>query len=171
MSSIQDMVCLDDCCVPCVEPEQESIRAFKKRIKNMYAQTAANLVVQAAPTPAKDESKAYAERRLSDIYDEKVEELRETFEMDGVQPKTIAEAKKWLKDGNYRFTFPKGWTEEAEIYWPMEYFNWGKTDPDKEGYEAAVEKVRDARTVALDVIRIKTDEDARLTAVQTFAAL
>lgn len=162
---------LDNCVpTPCPEPCDECFNldpyphGMKQQKESaMYGAQAVTLNIPSQETydPLK-----YILYRLESIRDIKIDELREEFGMDGMNPKTIKELKQWLKDGYYYIDDARGYKEDEEC-WALGFFHWGEK-PDTDGFKDAREKLNEAYYSTVDLVKIKTDEDTRLKALQDF---
>lgn len=122
--------------------------------------------MQVAVNTQHDEARYHLLSRLGGIYWDKDDELELQFHTKRKNPKNVKEAKEWLAKGYYTFTDE---TSEDELYpyW-KEYFKWGTEKADHEGYRTAKEALGKAKQAAEDIIMVKTDEDARLQALNDF---
>jgi hypothetical protein len=162
-----------DCCQPTItnwiHPHSlYPIPVVKEETRtDMYNKASATIAV----TAVKDDSLDYILRRLKEIYADKQEAIRATFNYYGFKPESIKQAKQWLKDGFYRIDAPEYIDEESLDYcsW-KEFFEWGDKPVDLKAYETAESKLKAAIQVARDVVQVKTDEDVRLKALQDFEA-
>jgi hypothetical protein len=119
--------------------------------------------MQVAVNTQEDTARDHLMQRLHQLRWTKEEELGQKFHVSRKSPKNVKEAKDWLISGYYRFDDKS----DDETYW-RDYFRWGTEDPDKEGFYAAMTKMKAAKQEAEDIVMVKTDEDARLKALKDF---
>lgn len=117
-----------------------------------------------------DHGREYLDHRINKVYNEKYEELENKFELDGKSPKTVKEAKEWLKSGEYRYELPEFFKEDVELYGLSSYFRWGKKPVDRTGFEKAVETLCAAKQKAKDTIHVIEYDADRLKALEEFQA-
>lgn len=147
---------IEECDCPLCQPQE----------RTMYAQ-AINLTPVVQQSPAYDPLE-YITGRIREEYSAKERELRIKYHMRDADPQTIKELKELLKEGKYYFDIPKSYDEEEKCY-ALGYFHLGER-PDKKGFKEAMVKLEAAYEAVNDLVKIKTDEDTRLKALQDFQA-
>lgn len=160
LNSLLTVECMDtppetwNCIKPCISDSQKE--------NNMYAKTEIS---------TEKSSLNYITSRLTDIFYAKRADVATFYKVEGIHPSTPAQAKEWLKTGNYRIETPyKDEVYESgnkNFYFPGS-FQWGKEGYDQKAYGKALTVLETAYQTAKDIVNIKTDEHERLKALQDF---
>lgn len=138
---------------------------------NMYttANTAA-AVIQTTP-PVEVDQRKYLLKRLENSYYDKERAFHAEFKLNPVDgPKTVKDLVAKIKAGDYTLLYD--WTEEAETWGTaglLDYIRWSKETPDRDGFDAAMKKTKEAKKAATDTITILSPEEG-LKALQEFEA-
>ena len=171
--SYQDQMNSLDCCQPTITDwiypnSVYPIPVVKEETRtDMYNNASATIAV----TAVKDDALDYILRRLKEIYVDKQEAIRKTFNYYGFKPESIKQAKQWLRDGFYRIDAPKYIDDEAiDCYSWKEFFSWGDKPVDLKAYETAESKLKAAFQAARDVVQVLSDESIRLQNLKDFEA-
>jgi hypothetical protein len=117
-----------------------------------------------------DYGRNYAERRISQIFHKKYEELQDKFHFWEKKPQSLKEMKEWLDKKEYTIS-DNGLKEDADFSdtystWKS-HFRWGKPF-DQEGFDKAMKELETKETASLDVVAICEDEEKRLQAIKDF---
>jgi hypothetical protein len=119
--------------------------------------------MQVAVNTQEDDSRDYLMSRLNHLRWKKEDELSEKFHISRKTPKNVKQAKEWLETGYFRFDDKA----DDQVYW-RDFFRWGTEEPDKDGFNKAMETMKALKQASEDIIMVKTDEDARLKALKDF---
>lgn len=119
------------------------------------------------PTPV-DTSLSYIKDRARSHYYESESAIDKKFSYP--YPKTLKEAKVWLKDGNWHLEEIKDEDGETCFYSIWDVFHWGKDPLDLKARDKAFKDLRSDLETLKDVVNIITDEDRRLKALQDFTS-
>lgn len=113
-----------------------------------------------------DNSKDYVLRRLENLLWTKRNEIYSEYEE--VSPKTLKEAREWLKSGNVRLSSVDDMSDDCFYVGDL---MWGKTAPDYKKRDERVRRLEAAHVAAKDVVCVLSDEATRLKTLQEFESL
>src|SRR5678810_1139982 len=158
---------LFDCCipntVPCAAPGTCRAQQVKKETKNMRYSDNINISAPISFTAedGTEDQRYHLRNRLYNIYAEKECELGEAFNLvDDDAPRTPREMRERINKGLFVIN-GEDKAPDAPFTWIGATLQW--RDPQKPadlaGYEAALDKARDARTKTMDDITILDPKD------------
>lgn len=153
---------------PVPRPKTEK-QMLRERIEALECAQAKAVAINHIPTEIDwtQQQKDYLMSRLNEVEYSHKKALKTKFRMDKAEcPKTFKDAIAALKAGHFTFTWDDNTILNGGVD-PMCYFSWHTKPQDAEGYEAAKEELKKARTLVLDEI-MTLDYDTGLKAVQEF---
>lgn len=161
---------------PCGLTECNICEQKEKKERDMYTNLNVSPRLEInAPASETSEQRGYLRSRLSDIFWSKNSDLRKTYGLEDMDaPKNLKELKQRLADGMYSFRKNNDgddYEDDYEFGWngPLHMIRW--RDPavkeDREGFDAAMKRMEEAKTKVADAIAIFEASEA-LAAVQEF---
>lgn len=112
-----------------------------------------------------DASLSYIKDRARSHYYSSEHDIENKFSYP--HPKSMKEARSWLKDGNWHVEEPTD-NDEDRFFSVWDIFHWGKDPLDLKARDKAFKDLNSDFETVKDVVSIITDEDRRLKALQDF---